>query len=218
MKAELQQIQQQILNHPLSKLIKLFSTENLASDEEYYLELDKSEEVDETIELDKSEEIDETRIVICGIRAELHIAKERPFHHLRMFLKNVDETLIDENSFSDFIENEILKGRSIEEQEKNLEKARNLLNTLAMYAEYIQPIRDEALKQFQIKPFNKYVGLYWSTTHTANILEVGRKTIYNWLEECDFSAKKGKLNIEKLADYLKNKNPKYLEKLNAFLN
>jgi hypothetical protein len=233
---ELKKIKQSILCNPLTPIIKNFNSHQLISNDEYYL---KIEEINKKIkkeikeyELQKKNSKSISKTDIQNVRnpkmymfnikqkPELKTVKERPFHHLKMLFKSLDKDLINENSFNEFIEEELLRGKTIEEQEQNLETARNLLNTLAMYSEYITPIIEDISEHRELanNKNSPYEGVFWTTTNTASILEVQRKTIYNWLDDEDFRAKKGKLDIEKLANYLKRKNPKYLDRLQQYLN
>jgi DNA-binding NtrC family response regulator len=234
---ELKRLKFSLKCHPLTPVIKHFNSDTIISDTEYIttiVEINKNIK-EEIIRFEKEEEerkgrkeekngveIKHKHIVLYSMElAEKPILKtinERPFHHLRMLLKSLDADLLNENSFSDFIHEEILKGRTKEEQEKNIIKAQNILNTLAMYSEYITPIKEEINEHKEISVKTNIDDTYWTTAHTARVLGVERKTLYNWLKESDFALDKGRLNIQKLEIYLKNKNPKYLSKLQCYLN
>lgn len=132
--------------------------------------------------------------------------QKKPFHFLKLFIENFDESAITEEKFNQFINNDIIdKSKTIEENNKLILQAKNIFNLLGAFAEYTAPLEEEVLDYKE----TFYSNTYWTVTATSRILNVSRKTLYNWKEEFNFTNENGKVDLNKLLIFFKKSKPNY---------
>lgn len=147
------------------------------------------------------------------------VLKDNLYSILELFIQSAEEAYVTKESFIQFVNNNIVdESKSIEENNKALEKCKNILTMLGIFSSEIKPIKKQHADYIKTIKDNSFNSVAWNKSKTAKFIEVSRPTIYNWYlkekEKIDngdagiiFINNSGNILLSKFHDYLKINQP-----------